>query len=72
MQLQNGYVNGYVVIIFKHYINPCGAGVKPESVTWASFFVRVGLGFGGCSVVRELAPAGVRSAPIRLTAVLQE
>ena len=47
MQLQNGYVNDYVVIIFKHYINPCGAGVKPESVTWASFFVRVSLRFGG-------------------------
>ncbi|NWD15425.1 MULTISPECIES: hypothetical protein [unclassified Pseudomonas] len=42
MQLQNGYVNGYVVIFFEHYINPCGAGLKPETVTWASFFVRVG------------------------------
>jgi hypothetical protein len=72
MQLQNGYVNDYVVIIFEHYINPRGTGMRAECVTWASFFVRVSLGFGNTFVARELAPAGVRSAPIRLTAVLQE
>lgn len=55
MQLQNGYVNDYVVIIFEHYINPCRAGLKPETVTWASFFVRVGRGVWWFLVARELA-----------------
>ncbi|CRM10290.1 hypothetical protein [Pseudomonas sp. 58 R 3] len=40
MQGQKGYVNGYVVIIFSHYINCCGDGRMRENVTWASFFVR--------------------------------
>ena len=38
MQGQKGYVNGYVVNIFKHYINRSGDGVIRGSVTWASFF----------------------------------
>ncbi|WP_236422195.1 hypothetical protein, partial [Pseudomonas syringae] len=38
MQGQKGYVNGYVVIIFEHYINRCGGGGMPKIVTWASFF----------------------------------
>lgn len=33
MQLQNGYVNDYVVIILEHYINPRGTGMRAESVT---------------------------------------
>ena len=33
MQLQNGYVNDYVVIIFEHYINPRETGMRAESVT---------------------------------------
>ena len=40
MQGQKGYVNGYVVIIFVHYINCRGDGGMRENVTWASFFVR--------------------------------
>ena len=40
MQGQKGYVNGYVVIIFDHYINRRGDGAVRGSVTWASFFVR--------------------------------
>lgn len=42
MQLQSGYVNDYVVIIFCHYIKPRGTGRSPENVTWASFFVPFG------------------------------
>jgi len=37
MQGQKGYVNGYVVIIFAHYINCRGDGGMRENVTWASF-----------------------------------
>jgi hypothetical protein len=37
MQGQKGYVNGYVVIIFDHYINGCRDGRMRENVTWASF-----------------------------------
>ena len=40
MQGQKGYVNGYVVIIFDHYIKCCGDGRMPKNVTWASFSVR--------------------------------
>ncbi len=42
MQGQKRYVNGYVVIIFGHYIICCGGGVMRRNVTWASFFGRVG------------------------------
>lgn len=42
MQGQNGYVNGYVVIIFAHYINIQVRGVGRGKVTWASFFVLAG------------------------------
>jgi hypothetical protein len=38
MQGQKGYVNGYVVIIFIHYINRCGDGEMRDNVTWASLF----------------------------------
>ncbi|AUG06957.1 hypothetical protein CXQ82_10335 [Pseudomonas sp. S09G 359] len=38
MQGQKGYVNGYVVIIFAHYINRCEYGRMRENVTRASFF----------------------------------
>ena len=38
MQGQKGYVNGYVVIIFGHYINRRGGGGMRGIVTWASFF----------------------------------
>ncbi|KAA8561812.1 hypothetical protein FX985_01877 [Pseudomonas extremaustralis] len=41
MQGQKGYVNGYVVIIFDHYINRRGDGRMQEKVTWASFFVLI-------------------------------
>lgn len=41
MQLQKGYVNDYVVIIFEHYINRCGGGRMRGNVTYASFFVRL-------------------------------
>lgn len=41
MQGQKGYVNGYVVIIFVHYINRRGDGGMREKVTWASFFVLI-------------------------------
>lgn len=40
MQGQNGYVNGYVVIIFDHYIFFAEERAVWEKVTWASFFVR--------------------------------
>jgi hypothetical protein len=40
MQGQKGYVNGYVVIIFDHYINRRGDGGMRGGVTQASFFVR--------------------------------
>ncbi|MDQ0980185.1 hypothetical protein QFZ45_003363 [Pseudomonas synxantha] len=43
MQGQKAYVNGYVVIIFDHYINRCRDGRMRENVTWASFFGGVGL-----------------------------
>lgn len=42
MQGQNGYVNGYVVIIFAHYINILMRGMGWGKVTWASFFVLAG------------------------------
>ncbi|TFY87210.1 hypothetical protein DYL59_19740 [Pseudomonas kairouanensis] len=42
MQGQKGYVNGYVVIIFSHYINCSGAGRMRENVTQASFFGAAG------------------------------
>ena len=42
MQGQNGYVNGYVVIIFVHYINIFARGRMRGKVTLASFFVLIG------------------------------
>ncbi len=42
MQGQNGYVNGYVVIIFTHYIIFFVQGRVQGKVTWASLFVPVG------------------------------
>ncbi|PMY68373.1 hypothetical protein C1X27_14145 [Pseudomonas sp. MPR-AND1B] len=45
MQGQKGYVNGYVVIIFAHYINCRGDGGMRENVTWASFSARWVAGF---------------------------
>lgn len=44
MQGQKRYVNGYVVIIFGHYINRRGGGGMREIVTWASFFGVAGRG----------------------------
>ena len=44
MQGQKGYVNGYVVIIFWHYINRRGGGGMRGNVTWASFFGVAGRG----------------------------
>jgi hypothetical protein len=42
MQGQKGYVNGYVVIIFAHYINFRRGGGMRGNVTLASFFGTVG------------------------------
>ncbi|WDU60371.1 hypothetical protein LRS56_15740 [Pseudomonas poae] len=74
MQGQKGYVNDYVVIFLKHYINPSGGGEMPENVTWASFFeglVRVEICTFGkrasdvdrAFVASGLARAGARSGP---------
>jgi hypothetical protein len=52
MQAQNGYVNGYVVIIFAHYIFSAEERGGWGKVTWASLFVP---GSRGVALLWELA-----------------
>ena len=71
MQGQKRYVNGYVVIIFGHYINRRGGGGMGKNVTWASFFGVAGRGSQRTDSLQNPVGAGLPAMAVSQLILLQ-